>query len=396
MLPFGNGRSYGDVCLNPKGTAVMTRGLDRFMSFDAATGRFVCEAGMLLSDILAHIVPTGWFLPVVPGTRYVTLGGAVGNDVHGKNHHTAGSFGCHVRRFELLRSDGERIICSADENSDYFAATIGGLGLTGLILWVEVQLLPIPGARMNVETVGFRTLGEFTLLSSTYAGADEYTVAWLDLTKGRAAREEGVFLSGKHAAGAAPAASKRPLPVPLTPPLSLVDSLSTAVINRLYRTKADKKFTESQEKFFFPLDGIGGWTRLYGPRGFYQYQCVIPQEAGIEPIRDMLKTVDRDGIYSFLAVLKTFGARMSPGMLSFPCAGVTLSIDVPNGGDNTLRFFDRLDAIVMAAGGRLYPAKDVRMPARVFKAGFPQWQRFAEFVDPHFSSAFWRRVTEDA
>ncbi|MEO8410895.1 MAG: FAD-binding oxidoreductase, partial [Propionivibrio sp.] len=179
LLAYGNGRSYGDVGLNSCATLLHTRGLDRFIAFDADTGVLTCEAGVLLSEILEIFVPRGWFLPVTPGTRFVTVGGAVANDVHSKNHHRAGTFGCHVRGFELLRSDGSRRRCSPDENADWFAATIGGLGLTGLITWVELALKPIPGVGIAVKNSRFTGLDRFFALDAAAAAKHEYTVAWI-------------------------------------------------------------------------------------------------------------------------------------------------------------------------------------------------------------------------
>ena len=398
VLPFGNGRSYGDSCLNVGGALLQTRSLDRFISFNRDTGVLACEAGVLLADILRVVVPAGWFLPVLPGTCQITIGGAVANDVHGKNHHRAGTFGLHVRRLELLRSDGGRVICSATELPDWFGATIGGLGLTGLITWVEVQLKRISGPWMDVESIRFRNLQEFFALSAESEQCCEYTVAWIDCLSRGKQLGRGILQRADHARDDTPGLRERArLAVPFPLPVSLINGLSLRVFNTLYyhgQLLGRKRTREHFQPFFFPLDGIRHWNRLYGPSGFYQYQCVVPTSAAHETTAQLLDTIAGSGLGSFLAVLKGFGPLTSPGMLSFPREGVTLALDFPNKGLAVERLFEALDRIVSAAGGRLYPAKDARMPGGLFRTGFPNWQAFARFIDPACSSSFWRRVTE--
>ena len=391
LLAYGNGRSYGDVGLNSGGTLLHMRGMDRFIDFDEVSGVLVCEAGVLLSEILDVFVPRGWFLPVTPGTRFVTVGGAIANDVHSKNHHGAGTFGCHVRRFELLRSDGSRLICSSDENADWFAATIGGLGLTGMITWVEMSMKPISGVGIAVENKRFSGLDEFFMLNAEAEARHEYTVAWIDCL---AATPRGVFMAGDHSAGcgATVVARKMPLSVPLTPPLSLINGLSLRSFNQAYfHRPLSAKSVVHYAPFFYPLDGILHWNRLYGRQGFFQYQFVLPMVAR-EALADVLLSIAASGQGSFLAVLKTFGDVLSPGLLSFPMPGVTLALDFPNRGTDTLALFDRLDAIVGAVGGRLYAAKDARMSGEFFRRSYPRLNEFIPFIDPKFSSDFARRV----
>ncbi|HEX5802660.1 MAG TPA: FAD-binding oxidoreductase [Azospira sp.] len=391
LLPYGNGRSYGDSCLNPGGTLLAMRGLDRFIAFDAATGVLACEAGVLLADILDLAVPRGWFLPVTPGTRYVTVGGAIANDVHGKNHHAAGSFGAHLRAFELLRSDGSRRRCSPHENADWFAATVGGLGLTGVVTRAELQLRRIGGNAIAVRNTRFTGLDEFFALNAEAERRHEYAVAWIDCL---AKTPRGVLMGGDHADAELPA-PRGEKSVPLTPPFSLINGLSLRAFNAAYNGKPwPSGQTVHYQPYFYPLDAIGHWNRIYGPRGFYQYQSVVPQAAAQDATGEMLAAIAASGQGSFLAVLKTLGDTPSPGMLSFPMAGTTLALDFPNHGEATLRLFERLDAIVRAAGGRLYPAKDARMPPAMFRAGYPRAGEFSSFVDPKFSSGFWRRVME--
>ncbi len=392
LLAYGNGRSYGDVCLNAGGVLLQTRGIDRFIAFDETTGVLTCEAGVLLAEIITSFVPRGWFLPVTPGTRFVTVGGAIANDVHSKNHHRAGSFGCHVRRFELVRSDGSRRVCSPSENAEWFAATVGGLGLTGLITWVEIELKRLPGVEIEVAATRFEGLGEFFAINDAAEAHHEYTVAWVDCL---AARPRGIFLAGDHVAAMPSAAGKAPGGLPLGPPqlpFSLINSLSLRAFNLAYyhRPLAASSRTHFLP-FFYPLDGVPNWNRLYGSRGFFQYQFVVPMAAR-EALADVLVAIARSGQGSFLSVLKTFGARKSPGLLSFPQPGVTLALDFPNRGAATLALFDRLDAIVGAAGGRLYAAKDARMSAEFFRKSNPRLDEFMRFTDPNFSSDFSRRV----
>jgi len=394
LLAYGNGRSYGDVALNSGATLLHTRGLDRFIAFDESTGVLTCEAGVLLSEILDVFVPRGWFLPVTPGTRFVTVGGAIACDVHSKNHHAAGTFGCHVRRFELLRSDGSRRVCSPDENADWFAATIGGLGLTGLMTWAEIQLKRISSIRIVVENRRFSGLDDFFAINDQAEAQHEYTVAWIDCL---ASRPRGVFMAGDHAPddGLVGATDKH-LALPLTPPpglpFSLINGLSLRAFNQAYfhRPLLAKSIVH-YAPFFYPLDGVMHWNRLYGKHGFYQYQFVLPL-AERTALDEIFQTIALSGQGSFLAVLKTFGARTSPGLLSFPMPGVTLALDFPNYGEATLALFERLDAIVEAAHGRLYAAKDARMSGDFFRRSYPGWEKFQRFVDPKFSSDFARRV----
>lgn len=398
-LPRGNGRSYGDVCLDDGGTLLDACGLDRFIAFDPETGVLCCEAGVLLGTILDLFVPRGWFLPVVPGTRFVTMGGAIANDVHGKNHHAVGSLGCHVRCFELLRSDGTRRICSPQENADLFGATIGGLGLTGVITWAELQLRPVPGAWFDTETCRFDHLDDFFELSAQSEHDFEYTVAWVDCTARGNALGRGVFSRGNHCA--APAGAKPPreghLRMPVTPPFSLVNGLTLRTFNWQHFHRAPKALQRSPQHYrpwLFPLDGVRDWNRMYGPRGFLQYQCVLPSTAARDGVRELLDRIAASGTGSFLAVLKQFGAIRSPGLLSFPRPGTTLALDFANRGPATFELLDRLDEVVAAAGGAVYPAKDARLSGERFRGYFPAWRQFSEFIDPAFSSGFWRRVMQ--
>lgn len=395
-LPYGMGRSYGDVCLNPGGALWMTAGMDHWLDFDPSSGRLTCQAGALLADIQRLLALRGWMLPVTPGTQCVTVGGAIANDVHGKNHHAAGSFGNHVHALTLRRTDGSTIVCGPGQNAEWFYATVGGLGLTGLITQATLQLRPVAGPWLETETIAFDSLERFYTLASESEAAWEYTVSWIDCLDRHG---RGLFMRANHcdAAAQVPAEAPRPrsLSMPLTPPLSLVNAVSLRGFNALYyrvhRARAGRAVSHYLP-FFYPLDGIGHWNRMYGPRGFYQYQCVVPFQGGERAIEAMLAQIARSGQGSFLAVLKTFGHRPSLGLLSFPRPGITLALDFPNQGDKTLRLFGQLDAIVSEAGGRIYPAKDARMPASLFQSGYPQWEQFLTYRDPGISSAMSRRL----
>ena len=401
-LPRGNGRSYGDSCLNDGGALLDVRGLDRFIAFDAETGILRCEAGVLLADILEFVVPQGWFVPATPGTRLITVGGAIANDVHGKAHHRDGTFGCHVRCFELLRSDGSRYLCRPQENADWFSATIGGLGLTGLILWAEIALKRIKTPYIDSETVKCANLDEFFDVSAESDQDYEYTVAWLDCTARGSRLGRALFNRGNHAVekpGKIPRPPGRRLSVPVEPPFTLVNSMSLRAFNTLYyqrQRERQRREVVHYAPFFYPLDAILEWNRIYGPKGFFQYQCVLPGNDCRSEVREVLERVAASGEGSFLAVMKVFGDVRSPGILSFPVSGVTLAIDFPNRGQRTLALMDSLDGIVKAAGGRVYPAKDARMSAESFDHYFPRWRELLPYADPRLSSSFWRRVTGGA
>lgn len=392
-IAYGMGRSYGDACLNPGGVLWPTRGLDHFIHFDERTGRLRCEGGVLLRDIQQLAIPRGWMLAVTPGTQWVSVGGAIANDVHGKNHHAAGSFGNHVLHLRLLRTDGELIDCSPAYRTDWLTATVGGLGLTGVILEAELQLKKVNSAWLDTETVPYESLEEFFQIADESAQW-EYTVSWVDCLSTR--RTRGLFMRGNPAEqGPAHPPRARSLSMPFTPPVSLVNRLTLRPFNTAYyyanlsRPRSAKTF---YAPFFYPLDHIRDWNRMYGPAGFFQYQCVIPNEYRTSAIHSMLTEIARSGEGSFLSVLKTFGEVESVGLLSFPRAGVTLALDFPNRGNNTLALFDRLDGIVREVGGRIYPAKDARMPRDLFEAGYPRHREFLPYRDPGISSSLSRRL----
>ena len=395
LLCRGLGRSYGDVALNGGGYLLDTTRADHFLSADWQAGTVRAEAGLSLDALLRVCVPRGWFLPVTPGTKFVTLGGAVANDVHGKNQESAGTIGCHVRRIYLARSTGEMLDLSADQ--PLFAATIGGLGLTGVIVWVELKLLPIRSAMMDVETLAMAGLDDFFRLSAESADWP-YTVAWVDSLARGPTLGRGLFMRGRHAETDALAAHGAAcLTVPHTPGF-LLNRGTISLFNFFYRTRpgATGRTTMHYDRFFYPLDSLSDWNRLYGRRGFFQHQSVVPMRNAPETVRSLLELTAERGEPSFLAVLKVLGDRASPGLLSFPKSGVTLALDLANRGEATRRLLDRMADLVVAAGGRLYPAKDATMSGEAFRAGYPSWRELEQQRDPAIMSDFWRRVTADA
>ncbi len=400
-LPFAYGRSYGDSCLNAGGVSLDVSHLQRFISFDEKTGLLRCESGVSLAEVLEVMVPRGWFLPVTPGTKFVSVGGAIANDIHGKNHHRGGTFGRHVTCFELLRSNGERLLCSPEQNSELFRATIGGLGLTGLILWAEFRLKPIVNPYIDMDHIRFASLAEFFEISAESDMVYEYTMSWVDILIGGENLCRGIFMRGNHnqspELAQKPMKKRLPLAVPIDFPSFVLNSLTVKAFNELfYHAQLPKRVHKivSYDPFFYPLDSIHNWYRMYGKRGFLQYQFVVPFNVAHEAMRDILGRIRRSGEGSFLTVLKEFGDISSPGMLSFPRPGLTLALDFAYSGPKTLRLLDELDRVVLQSGGAVYPAKDARMSAASFQTFFPRWKEFSAYVDPKFSSSFWRRVTE--
>ena len=389
-LPVGFGRSYGDSCLNEGGQVVSCTQMNGIERFDPETGIILCQSGVTLEQIIDFCLPYGWFLPVSPGTKYVTVAGAIANDIHGKNHHRGGTFGCHVLSFELVRSDGRMLRCTPEENAELFAATIGGLGLTGFILRAQVQLKRVTSAYIDVVSIQFGNLEEFFAISKESATGYEYTVSWIDCVASGASLGRGIFMRGNHATDGRFHVKKRRLPifVPFDMPSWFLGPTFVKLFNDRYYSRP-KSGTVPYGPYFYPLDAVGKWNRIYGKRGFLQFQCVVPREG----IRELLQIVAESGRASFLAVLKEFGDVKSPGLLSFPRPGITLCLDFPMEGQVTLDLFARINQLVAEWGGAQYPAKDATMSATQFKSYYPQWERLEKLRDPNISSGFWRRVT---
>lgn len=394
-LAVGLRRSYGDSNLNPDGRIIDMTALDRVIAFDRATGVMRAEAGLSLGQALQVLVPAGWFLPTTPGTRFVTLGGAVANDVHGKNHHAAGTFGASVRRLRLLRTDGEA--CEVGPGDPMFHATVGGLGLTGVIAWVEFQAVRIPSASLMAEDTAFARIEDYFDIAAERKNRFEHTMAWVDCATRGSQLGRGILSSASwypHADLTLHREQPRRT-VPLDAPGFTLNALTVRAFNSVRHELKSMRagpYCTHYEPFLYPLDGIAHWNRLYGAQGFYQYQCVLPPATARAGISELLNAISLSGQGSPLAVLKDFGSNPPVGLLSFPMEGTTLALDFRNQGEPTLRLMGELDRIVAAAGGRLYPAKDGRIPAAMFQSGFPKWQDFRAYVDPGLSSAFWRRV----
>ena len=407
LIARGNGRSYGDAALNPDLTLSMLA-RDRMQAFDAENGLLTCEAGVLLADVLDTFVPRGWFPPVVPGTKFVTVGGMIAADVHGKNHHQDGSFGAHVESLTLVTADGEVRECSRSEHADLFRATVGGMGLTGVILSASFRLKPIDTAFVMTETVPTRDLDE-TMALFEESRHWPYSVAWIDCLArgaklGRSLVSRGTFMArGSLHARLAPE-PLRPAPVgrltvPFDAPSVLLNRASIGLYNALYyhhgRARGSERPTHF-DPFFFPLDGIGAWNRLYGRSGFVQYQCVLPRAESPAGVAALLERVAATGRGSFLAVLKLLGPE-GEGMMSFPMEGYTLALDFPMR-HGTLALLNALDDVTHRHGGRVYLAKDACWTPERMREGYPRRRAFdairteAAGPSPKFVSALSRRL----
>ena len=396
-LAYGNGRSYGDSCLASSDQVIVMNTLDKFISADWQKGIIVVEAGITLSEILEIAIPRGWFLPVTPGTQYVTVGGAIANDVHGKNHHVRGTFGNNICSFGLLRSTDGHLTCSPVEHPDLYAATIGGLGLTGIITWCAFNLVPITSNDIDSTKVRFNNLSEFFELSRKLDSSHEYSVAWVDCLAKTSSIGRGVFIVGDHAEyGDLKFQDRRKINVPFTPPISPVNKLTLSLLNNFYwniQPSQSKSYRVNYDPFFYPLDGLLNWNRVYGYNGFQQFQCVIPENNAEPAIHELLKEIAKSGNGSFLAVLKRCGDIKSPGLMSFPIPGTSLALDFSQTKRLETHLLRRLDQIVADACGRLYPAKDAHMSAEHFRRFYPAWEKLEALRDPSLKSRFWKRVT---
>jgi FAD/FMN-containing dehydrogenase len=396
FLAYGMGSSYGDSCLLDDGAMFETRMLDRVLAFDQESGIVRCEAGCTLAGLLEFCVPRGWFPPVTPGTKRVTLGGCVANDVHGKNHHGAGTFGCFVTRLGLRRSDEKELECSLEKNPALFSATIGGLGLTGVIMWVELRLRRIVSARIRNRVQALHGVDAFFRGFDADGVVPEYSVAWLDTS--HEGEPRGLFISGGHATEPdelAVAGSHAKLTLPVTLPDFVLGPWSIPLMNRAYYAVNARKNSVKDvhyNPFFYPLDAVGNWNRGYGKKGLAQYQFVVPKECGPDVLRETLAKARAAGHFSFLTVVKLFGEKRSPGMLSFPRPGVTVCFDFPYLESRTDRLLEDMDRTVFAAGGALYPAKDYRMSREAFELSFPRHGEFKSLIDPECSSNFAKRT----
>jgi len=408
VIARGLGRSYNNAAQNEGGLVVSTTAMKQVLSFDASSGIVSCEAGVSLERLMVDLLPSGWFVPVSPGTRQVTVGGAIAADVHGKNHHSAGSFARHVLSFDLLTADGAVRTVTPVADPDLFWATAGGMGLTGIILRATIQMKQVETSRLIVETVRTANIDDsMAYLTSTDKNYD-YTVAWTDCLASRGNLGRSVITSGNFATTGDIGKQDRAKPLAFkpsaligTPPLvpsGLINARTVALLNEAWFRKAPRRRSGEVQtigKFFHPLDGITNWNRAYGPAGFRQYQYVVPFAAS-DVVRRSLERISALRAPSFVTVLKRLGAD-DPGMLSFPMPGWTLALDFPALTPWLAQLLGELDDLVLAAGGRLYLAKDSRIPADLMPRMYP---RLAEFralraqVDPAsvFSSDLSRRL----
>jgi decaprenylphospho-beta-D-ribofuranose 2-oxidase len=397
MIARGLGRSYNDAAQSGGGTVISTAGLNRIRRLDPATGLVTCEAGVSLEQLMVAGLPHGWFVPVSPGTRQVTVGGAIAADVHGKNHHVAGSFARHVRSFDLLLPGGEPRTVTSEGDPALFWATAGGMGLTGLIVRATVQLRRVATSRVLVETVRTAGIDETMAVLAEHDRAYGYTVAWSDSLARGAGLGRSVVTSGDFAGladlpdtGRRDPFAFRPgarLGVPAGFPPGLINRYTVALANRAYYAKAPRRRSRELQEigtFFHPLDGIRSWNRVYGPGGFRQYQYVLPfgQEAAVRRSYELVAAARAP---SFVTVLKRFGEG-DPGLLSFPIPGWTLALDFPARTRGLAGLLGSLDRLVVEAGGRVYLAKDSRVPADVLAQMYPRLEDFRKLraeIDPH-------------
>ncbi len=407
-LTRGLGRSYGDAALNRGGGIILSRPFNRFLQFDRESGLLACEGGVSLEEIIEVCLPQGWFLPVTPGTKFATIGGAVACDVHGKNHHRDGTISRHIEWIEVLLADGTAKRCSTAEDSDLFRATVGGMGLTGIILAVGLRMRKVETAYVRVDYRRTRDLEETLLYLEEEDRNYTYSVAWVDCLARGARMGRGVLMGGNPASpqDLTGRQARDPLLVrnshlfslPVDLPGFVVGPASIRLFNSLYyrRFRRGKSSTvEHYDPFFYPLDKLGSWNRAYGKSGFLQYQFVLPPESARRGLRKVMEVLSDSGKGSFLAVLKRFGP--DDGLICFPQAGYTLALDFAMRGASTLELLASLDGLVMDHGGRVYLAKDARLSGDHFRQmypGFDEWLRLKEAFDPEgvFASDLSRRL----
>lgn len=395
-LARGLGRSYGDAALNSQGDVILMERLNRFLSFDEKTGLLRAEAGISLKEVLEVFTNRGWFVPIVPGTKYVTLGGCFAADIHGKNHHIDGSFSNYVQEIELILGDGSRKCCSRKQHADLFWASAGGMGLTGIISEMTLQLVPIETAYVKVTHRHAPNLDAIFELLEDKKYEEQYSVAWIDCLATGKDFGRSILMTGHHAKKSEVEHQKKdPLKIPLKRQLSIpfncpswvLNTWSVRAFNSAYYALQKRKtepFIIDYDSYFFPLDVIHNWNKLYGKTGFVQYQLVVPSKTARLAIHDILTLSSTNRCASFLAVLKKFGPE-GQGLLSFPHEGYTLALDIPLKDPSLFDLLNRLDEVVLKYEGRLYLAKDARMKSDTFRAMYPRyplWQAIKAQVDP--------------
>lgn len=402
-IPRGMGRSYGDSGLN--NTIISTTDFNQIKECDMTTGQIVCESGVTFAAIIKRVLPLGWFLPVTPGTKFVSIGGAISANVHGKNHHVHGSLSNHIIYIDVMQTDGQVIRATKTENSDLFFNTCGGMGLTGIITDVCLQLIPVETAYIRQKTIRAKNLTEIMDYFETYNDWT-YSVAWIDCLAKGDNLGRSVLMLGEHAVISELQKKKRRVPlkikakrkksIPFFFPNWALNNWSIRLFNFFYYFfNSEKTSIIDYDTFFYPLDGINNWNKMYGNRGFTQYQCVFPLKTSRDGLTELLSKISARGLGSFLAVLKRFGNETLPG-LTFPMEGYTLALDFPMN-DATLDLMNELDNIVKKFGGRLYLAKDSRMSASLFQStytNFKDFQPFKKYIDSknHLSSLQSKRL----
>jgi FAD/FMN-containing dehydrogenase len=371
------GRSYGDSANSL--SVIQSDRLDHFLEFNELTGVLTCEAGVSIREILQLTVPKGWFVPVTPGSSFVTIGGAIASDVHGKNHHLSGTFSEHLLSFDLLLGTGEIVTVEKDTYPDLFRATCGGMGLTGMILSASIQLKPITSSQIHQTTIKASCL-EAVCEQFDANHASTYSVAWIDCLASGKRLGRSLLMIGEHSHdGVLELKKQKSLSMPIDMPSSILNHYSIKAFNSLYYHRIfSKTKTElvSFEPYFYPLDAIGNWNRLYGKAGFVQYQFVLPKAVGVKGLRQLLEVIVKSGKGSFLAVLKAFG-RANENFLSFPIEGYTLALDFKMS-EEMVQLIKLLDSMVVEMGGRIYLTKDALMSEASFKKTYPQWEQFEE------------------
>jgi len=397
VVARGAGKTYGDAAQRADGAAVLVGRLDRLLSFDAPSGILECEAGVTFRTLVDVFAPRGFVPPVSPGTAFATVGGAIAADVHGKNHDKHGSFGDHVAWIDLLCADSETRRVSATQNAALFAATIGGMGLTGIVRRAGFRLLPGTG-HVAVETQRIDDLDMFFAAFEDARAKATFSVGWIDALASGRKLGRGVFETAEFAPAEPIPPRKNALPIPFDFPNIALSRATIGAFNELYWRRAPeskRSAVKPLDAFFYPLDRLDNWNRLYGKRGFYQFQSVVPDDGAFAATKKMLETVAATGHASFLAVLKTLGGE-GRGLLSFPMRGVTLALDIPNA-PGAVELMGDLEAIARDAGGRIYLAKDALQSAETFRAGYPRLCEFEAVVrqiDPagRFRSDLARRL----
>jgi FAD/FMN-containing dehydrogenase len=392
-LTYGRGRSYGDVCLAHEKTIVITtNSWNRIVSFDEENGKITCQSGTTLEEILNLIIPRGWFLTVTPGTKHITVGGAIANDVHGKNHFSKGSFCNHVESITLLRTSGDRVVCSLHQNNELMRATMGGLGLTGFIEEVTFNLTRIPGTTIQTRLIPFFGIDEYFELTNEYSDRG-YLVSWFELFRQSA---RGIIQVGDfEKTGEYKVDPIRSLSIPFKSLELLLNPKLVRLFNSAYFNKkryGPRNTSQSYDQFFYPLDSMKKWNLIYGNDGLIQFQSVLPPENAKYILREMFKVMTSFKCCSYLGVLKELGKMKAKGFLSFPREGTTVAMDFPRKNSKSTELVKSLNQIAVDGGGAIYPAKDALMTRKQFEICFPDYEMFLRYKDSSFTSLFWERI----